>query len=285
MRNTMNTVKTVALLASMWVLLLGLGWALSLGSGSSAWLWIAGVMAVGSTAYSYWNSDKLALRSMKAREVSQAEAPWFYEIVSELSQTARQPMPRLYISPQPSPNAFATGRNPKNSAVCVTEGILDVLDKRELRAVLGHELSHVYNRDILTSSIAAAMASIITSVAQFFMFFGGSRRSDRDVNPLVGILMLILAPIAAMLIQMSISRTREFDADHDGAELTNDPLALASALQKISGQTAAQPMERTPATSNVAAMMIANPFSIRTLFSTHPPMAERVRRLEEMAGI
>ena len=288
-RSTLNGVKTATLLGVLWAILLAIGGALAYGTGNSIFILIFALMGLGSTAYSYWNSHKLAIRSMNAREVGEAEFPWYHQTVRELAQKADQPMPKLYIAPTSSPNAFATGRNPKNAAVCITAGILDLLDKRELRAVLGHELMHVYNRDILTSSVAAGMAGLISSLAQFFLFFGGGASRNRNSNPLVLIGMLfaaILAPIAASLIQLAVSRTREYDADHDGAELTEDPLALASALNKISGGTARRPMEETPATDNVSHMMIANPFAGKgkALFSTHPPMEERIKRLEEMAG-
>ena len=188
-----------------------------------------------------------------------------------------------------TPNAFATGRNPNNAAVCCTEGILEILNERELRGVLGHELMHVYNRDILTSSVAAAMGGVITSVAQFLMFFGaGNRRDDRGGVGVLGLIaMSLLAPIASTLVQFSLSRTREFDADEDGARLTEDPLALASALRKLEMTTDRRPMTDTPRTRNVAAMMIANPFrggSLGRLFSTHPPMEQRIARLEQIAG-
>lgn len=281
-----NGLKTALLLGGMWAVLLGIGALLAGSFRSSAFLWIFALIGVASTAYSYWNSDKIAIRSMQARPVSRQEAPAMHQIVEELSAKAGKPMPRLYIAPTLSPNAFATGRNPEKAAVCCTEGILQLLNERELRGVLGHELMHVYNRDILTSSIAAALAGVITSAAQFAIFFGGSR--ERGGNPVAAILVALLAPFASMIIQMAISRTREYDADHDGAELTDDPLALASALRKLETGTAQRPMDsENQRLANASHMMIANPFRGRQLqrvMSTHPPMDQRIARLEQMAG-
>lgn len=285
MRNHFNGLKTAALFGAIWALLLGIGSLI----GGGRYIWIFALIGVATTFYGYWNSDKLAIRAMHAYPVSEAQAPAMYRIVRELSTAAGKPMPRLYISPTQAPNAFATGRNPKNAAVCATEGILQLLDERELRGVLGHELMHVYNRDILTGSVAAAIAGVITSVGQMLMFagmFGGGSDEDRP-NPLALLAMSFLAPLAAMMIQMAISRTREFDADEDGARLTGDPLALASALRKLEMGVARAPLAPKQDIVNASHMMIANPFrakDVSRFFSTHPPMDERVARLEGMAG-
>ncbi|HEX5522407.1 MAG TPA: zinc metalloprotease HtpX [Pedococcus sp.] len=286
MHNHFNGLKTAALFGAIFAVLLGLGAVI----GNGRYIWLFALLGVGMTAYGYWNSDKLAIRAMHAYPVSEAQAPSMYRIVRELSTAAGKPMPRLFVSPTQAPNAFATGRNPENAAVCCTEGILGLLDERELRGVLGHELMHVYNRDILTGSVAAAIAGVITSVAQMLMFagmFGGGGSDEDRPNPIAMLAMALLAPFAAMIIQMAISRTREYDADEDGAKLTGDPLALASALRKLELGTARAPLAPTPALQNSSHMMIANPFrpqDVSRFFSTHPPMDERIARLETMAS-
>jgi heat shock protein HtpX len=279
-----NGLKTAVLMAALSGLILAAGSLL----GGTQGLLIALVIALGTNGFAYFNSDKLALRSMRAYPVDPAQQPVMYRVVQELTSAAGHPMPRLYVSPTDAPNAFATGRNPAHAAVCCTEGILSLLDERELRGVLGHELSHVYNRDILISSVAAGLATVIMFMARlaFFLPFLGGSRDNRSGNAAGALLLMLLGPVAAALIQLAISRSREYQADQSGSMLTRDPLALASALAKLEAGTARRPLKPTPEVQTTSALMIANPFNAQgmsQLFSTHPPIDQRIARLQELA--
>jgi heat shock protein HtpX len=279
----MNTLKTTFLMALLTVLLVTAGGML----GGEGGMIMAFVFALVMNGVSYWFSDKIVLRMYGAREIGPQDAPNLYRIVQDLALRAQMPMPRLYVIPDETPNAFATGRNEKHAAVAVTQGILRILDEAELRGVLAHELSHVRNRDILVGTIAATFAgaiSMLANMAQWGMIFGG-RSDDREGgHPIATLLMIIVAPLAAMLVQMAISRSREFGADATGAAISADPLSLANALRKLHLGVQRIPMEANPATAH---MFIVSPLTgggLMNLFSTHPPMEERIRRLESMAG-
>ncbi len=274
----MNGMKTAMLMVILTLLLVWGGAAIGGQSGMTMALVMAGVM----NFVSYFFSDKIVLAMYHARQVSESEAPVLYRIVRMLSQKAGIPMPKVYIIPDPSPNAFATGRSPQHAAVAATEGIMQLLSEEELAGVMAHELAHVIHRDILIGTVAATLAGAISYLGQMALFFGGRRDDDEGGNPVAAIAMMILAPIAAMLIQMAISRSREYSADEGGAKILGNPLPLAGALRKLQQGVQMIPMNATPATAH---MMIVSPFSggaMMKLFSTHPPMEERIARLQAM---
>ena len=282
-----NWIKTFMLMAAITALFGVVGGALGGSSGILLALAFAGCMNV----YAYWFSDKAVLKMYDAQEVTpdNVEFRSYYKVVNELAQNAELPMPKVYVINEQQPNAFATGRNPKHAAVAATVGIMQILSERELRGVMAHELAHVKHRDTLTSTISATMAGAISSIAQFGMFFGGGRGGDgeRNVSPIVSLLMMFLAPMAAALIQMAISRSREFEADRKGAEICKDPKSLASALEKIHNYAHQIPNQTAEMHPETGQMMIINPLSgisFDSLFSTHPKMEERVARLMAMAS-
>ncbi len=281
----MNTLKTTFLMAVLTVLLVTAGAAM----GGQGGMTIAFVFALLMNGISYWFSDKIVLRMYRAREVNPEQSPKLYRVVQELCLRAQLPMPKLYIIANETPNAFATGRNERHAAVAVTEGILRILDDAELRGVLAHELAHVKNRDILIGSIAASFAgaiSMLANMAQWAMIFGGRHDEDREGgHPVAALLMIIVAPIAALLVQMAISRSREFGADATGAALSGDPLSLARALKKLALAAQHRPMNATPATAHIFTVSPLTRGGLMSLFSTHPPAEERIRRLESMTGI
>jgi heat shock protein HtpX len=277
-----NMMKTAILMAAITALFMAIGAMI----GGRTGMMLALVVALGMNFFSYWFSDKMVLKMYNAREVDATTAPRFYAMVQELAAKAELPMPKVYLINENAPNAFATGRNPENAAVAATTGIMQVLSERELRGVMAHELAHVKHRDILISTISATMAGAISMLANFAMFFGGRDSEGRPANPIAGIAVALLAPLAASLIQMAISRAREFEADRGGAEISGDPQALASALDKIHRYAQGIPLEAAERHPETAQMMIMNPLSgggLRGLFSTHPATEERVARLMAMA--
>lgn len=279
----MNTFKTMVLMVTLSLMLVGIGAIL----GGKSGMTIALVIAFGMNFISYWFSDKIVLKMYGAREVSEAQAPELYSMTRELSYAAGLPMPKVYLMEQDQPNAFATGRNPEHGAIAVTTGIMRILSKEELKGVLAHELAHIKHRDILVATVAATIAgaiSYLAQMAQWTMFFGG-RDNERDGgSPLAAIVMMIVGPIAALLIQMAISRSREYGADAGGAQIAGNPQYLASALRKLDAFSRKIPMDATPATAH---LFIVSPLSgggFLKLFSTHPPMEERITRLEQMGA-
>ena len=277
-----NFAKTAVLMAAITALFIVVGGML----GGEQGMLMALLVAIGMNFFSYWFSDTMVLKMTNAQQVDERSAPQFYALVKELADKADLPMPKVFLIDEDAPNAFATGRNPENASVAATTGILKILSNRELRGVMAHELAHVRHRDILISTVAATMAGAVSALANFAMFFGGRDSEGRPNNPIASLLVAILAPIAASLIQMSISRAREYEADRGGAEISSDPEALAHALEKIHNYAQGIPFQAVEQHPETAQMMILNPLSaggLAQLFSTHPPTEERVARLMEMA--
>ena len=278
----MNTFRTGLLLAGLTGLFLAIGYLI----GGQGGMMLAFLFAAGTNLFAYWNADKMVLRMQGAREVDRATAPEYYDIVANLSARANLPMPKVYIMDNPQPNAFATGRNPENAAVAATTGLLQLLSPAEIAGVMAHELTHIKNRDTLVMTMTATLAGAISMLANFGFFFGGRNRNS-SLGPLGGLLLMILAPLAAMIVQLAVSRTREYEADRGGAEISGAPLSLASALHKISGAAQQIPNEAAEASPAMAHLFIINPLSgqrMDNLFSSHPATENRVAELQKMAA-
>ena len=278
----MNTFRTGLLLAGLTGLFLALGYLI----GGQGGMMLAFLFAAGTNLFAYWNADKMVLRMQGAREVDRATAPEYYDIVANLSARANLPMPKVYIMDNPQPNAFATGRNPENAAVAATTGLLQLLSPAEIAGVMAHELTHIKNRDTLVMTMTATLAGAVSMLANFGFFFGGRNRNS-SLGPLGGLLLMILAPLAAMIVQLAVSRTREYEADRGGAEISGAPLSLASALHKISGAAQQIPNEAAEASPAMAHLFIINPLSgqrMDNLFSSHPATENRVAELQKMAA-
>lgn len=278
----MNTFRTGLLLAGLTGLFLAIGYLI----GGQGGMMLAFLFAAGTNLFAYWNADKMVLRMQGAREVDRATAPEYYDIVANLSARANLPMPKVYIMDNPQPNAFATGRNPENAAVAATTGLLQLLSPAEIAGVMAHELTHIKNRDTLVMTMTATLAGAVSMLANFGFFFGGRNRNS-SLGPLGGLLLMILAPLAAMIVQLAVSRTREYEADRGGAEISGAPLSLASALHKISGAAQQIPNEAAEASPAMAHLFIINPLSgqrMDNLFSSHPATENRVAELQKMAA-
>ena len=278
----MNTFRTGLLLAGLTGLFLAIGYLL----GGQGGMMLAFLFAAGTNLFAYWNSDKMVLRMQGAREVDRATAPEYYDIVATLAQRANLPMPKVYVMDNPQPNAFATGRNPENAAVAATTGLLQTLSHSEVAGVMAHELAHIKNRDTLVMTLTATLAGAVSMLANFGLLFGGRDRNN-PLGPLGGLVLVILAPLAAMIVQLAVSRTREYEADRGGAEISGQPLSLASALHKISGAAHRIPNEAAEANPAMAHLFIVNPLSgqrMDNLFSSHPATENRVAALQKMAA-